>query len=330
MTEDRWWQREIVTDELDECCDAIAAGLGIARSAVGTKGDEDHRRGHHRSQEWILNSQWCTNRSYTVQSGLTADQARHIAAIDITPGVWGTADNRRKVAAITARIIAAMKSGELDFVFEVYGAAADLTTVTGYNNRENRAATANSSHLDHVHAGIDRRKLRDRAALARLASIVIGDDMSETTQDEVHDQHTFVFYGGDRSSGKVVLPEYRDTTPLAGRVRAGNSEVEQLAEVRGELAKTLAAATKLVAASEAEKVRDAVHLAAIQALGAAGGADVAPVMTKLAAMEADLARQIGELRANLAAAEARAAAAVEREEHLREQLAKAYAAATPS
>jgi hypothetical protein len=177
FTDDYWYRREIVTPELDECCDRIAAGLRIPRSNVGTKGDENHRRGHHRSQEWILNSPFCTNRTYTVQSGLTAEQARHIAAIDIVPGAWGTTDNRRKCAEITARVIAAMKLGQLDEVFEVYGAASDLRTVTGYNNREDRAASSDSSHLDHPHLGIDRRKLRDRAFLRRLASIVIGDDM---------------------------------------------------------------------------------------------------------------------------------------------------------
>lgn len=197
------WRNEVVTAELDGCCDAIAAGLGIARSAVGTKGDEDHLRGHHRSQQWILASSYCTNRTYTVQAGLTSEQLRHIAAIDITPGAWGTTENRRRTAAITARVIAAMKAGELDEVLEVYGAAADLKTVTGWNNREDRTATANSSHLDHTHLGIDRRKLRDRAFLQRLASIVIGDDMSAQAETEVHATYQATFYGGSSCGRKV-------------------------------------------------------------------------------------------------------------------------------
>lgn len=179
ITSETWWRREIVTTELDEACDAIAAGLRIPRGDVGTKGNVRHLRGHHRSQEWIKESDYCTNRSYTVQAGISEDQARHIAGIDITPGEWGTAENRRRVAAITARLVAAMRAGELDEVFEVYGAASDLTSVTGYNNRENRAASSDSSHLDHVHVGMDRRKLRDRAALGRLVAVILGDDMYE-------------------------------------------------------------------------------------------------------------------------------------------------------
>lgn len=196
------WRAEVVTPELDECCDTIAAGLGIARSAVGTKGDEDHLRGHHRSQQWILASSYCTNRTYTVQAGLTSEQLRHIAAIDITPGAWGTTANRRRTAAITARLVAAMKAGELDEVLEVYGAAADLKTVTGWNNRENRTATANSSHLDHTHLGIDRRKLRDRAFLQRLASIVIGDDVNLT--DKVRLPATLMEQAGSTQTTATV------------------------------------------------------------------------------------------------------------------------------
>ncbi len=198
-----FWQREKITPELAECCDAIAAGLGIPRGDVGTKGDENHFKGHHRSQEWLLNSRFCTNRTYTVQHGLTAEQARHVAAIDIVPGEWGTTGNRRRTAVITARLVTAMEAGELDEVLEVYGAAADLETVTGWNNRENRRATANDSHLDHVHLGIDRRKLRDRAFLQRLASIVMGDGMSAKAESEVHALWQGTYFGGNSCGRKV-------------------------------------------------------------------------------------------------------------------------------
>lgn len=234
FTDDRWYRREIVTPELDECCDLIAAGLGIPRGDVGTKGDEDHRRGHHRSQEWILNSPFCTNRTYTVQAGLTDEQLRHIAAIDITPGAWGTTDNRRKVAAITARVIAAMKAGELDEVLEVYGAAADLRTVTGWNNRENRTASSNDSHLDHTHLGVDRRKLRDRAFLQRLAQIVIGDDMSAKAESEVHALWQGTYFGGS-SCGRLVPAGAGTSNALVAKADYGLQLMETiLAAVKGD------------------------------------------------------------------------------------------------
>lgn len=210
ITAETWWRREIVTDELDEACDAIAAGLRIPRGDVGTKGNVRHLRGHHRSQEWILRSSYCTNRRYTVQAGLTDDQLRHIAAIDITPGEWGTTANRRRVAAITARLVAAMRAGELDEVFEVYGADTDLTSVTGYNNRENREASSDDSHLDHVHVGIDRRKLRDRAALGRLVAVILGEDMSPENEakllKQVNDLHygTYTNGGDGRPPGSIT------------------------------------------------------------------------------------------------------------------------------
>ncbi len=234
FTDDRWYRREIVTAELDECCDLIAAGLGIPRGDVGTKGDEDHRRGHHRSQEWIVNSPFCTNRTYTVQSGLTAEQLRHIAAIDITPGAWGTAENRRRCAAITARLVAAMKAGDLDEVLEVYGAAADLRTVTGWNNRENRVASSDSSHLDHPHIGIDRRKLRDRAFLQRLAQIVIGDDMSAKAESEVHALWQGTYFGGS-SCGRLVPAGAGTSNALVAKADYGLQLMETiLAAVKGD------------------------------------------------------------------------------------------------
>lgn len=250
FTEESWYRQEIVTDELDEFCDLVAAALGVPRANIGTKGNEKHRRGHHRSQQWILNSAYCTSRTYTVQSGLTADQARHIAGIDIIPGEWGTTENRRKTAEITARVIAAMKAGLLDEVFEVYGAAADLKTVTGYNNRENRAASSDDSHLDHPHLGCDRRKMRDRAFLARLAAIVIGeeDDMFTEESGRRLDALYIGVYGGGPSCGKPVDPENvvnGEPDPKTGQRGAvanaaftyKNGLFSQLKQIRADIAK---------------------------------------------------------------------------------------------
>ena len=177
-----WWDREIISDPLDVACDLMALGLGIARSKIGTKGNTAHLRGSHRSQEWIKNSAFCTSRTYTVQSGLTTYQARCVAGVDITPGVWGTDANRRAVAAMTARVIAAMKAGQLPEVREVYGAAPDLRTVTGYNNPEDRPASSDDSHLDHMHLGIDRRVVDKAAAMLKIAHVVIGDVYMDAEQ----------------------------------------------------------------------------------------------------------------------------------------------------
>lgn len=179
-----WWGREVVAPELDWLGDELTRRTGRPRTAAGTKGDNEHLSGSHRSQEWILNSRWATSRTYTVQSGLTVEQMRHIAGFDFVPGEWGSARNRKLMAEQTGRLIAAMRAGKLDGVREVYG-TTDGRTVTGWDNVRNRTVTADLSHLDHWHAGFDRRRLTDRRLMERVLAVALGeeDDMPLTDED---------------------------------------------------------------------------------------------------------------------------------------------------
>lgn len=166
-----WWGREITTDELDWLADTLCERTGQPRTAAGTKGNEVHLRGGHRSQEWIKKSAYCTNRTYTTQAGLTETQARHIAALDFTPG------SPELMIAQCKRLMAAMKAGELDEVVELYGNVDGDQIVDGWDNIRDRAATSDSSHLWHWHLTFDRRYLTNRALMERILAIVMGDDM---------------------------------------------------------------------------------------------------------------------------------------------------------
>lgn len=168
-----WWGREVVTEDLAWLGDEMCRLTGQPASAAGDKGNASHLRGSHRSQEWIINSAYCTSRSYTVQSGLTAEQLRHIAGYDWTPGVWGTAENRRRMVVYSGRVIAAMKAGLLPEVREFFG-TLDGVTVTGWSNVTNRAVSSDDSHLDHGHTGFDRRQMRNRALMERYVAIAMG------------------------------------------------------------------------------------------------------------------------------------------------------------
>ncbi|GAA4718374.1 hypothetical protein [Phytohabitans rumicis] len=170
-----WWGREIITTELDWLGDEICRLTHRPRGAAGTKGDIAHLRGAHRSQEWILNSKFCARRAYTVQSGLSDAQRRHIAGFDFTPGEWGTAENRRLMKIYTQRLLTAMRAGRLDEVREMFG-TVDGEEVTGWNNVENRFVTAGSSHLDHWHLSIDRRHCANQALMERILAIALGED----------------------------------------------------------------------------------------------------------------------------------------------------------
>lgn len=304
MTEELWWQREIVTPQLKWLGDELCRRTGQPATAAGDKGNEAHDSGSHRSQEWILNSRFCDNRSYTVQSGLSDVQKRHIAGFDFTPGVWGTAENRRRMSVQTGRLLAAMKAGQLEGVRELYG-TVDGRTVTGWNNVENRTASSDPSHLDHWHLSLDRRRMTDQALMERVVAIVMGDDMELTD--------------------KIALPS--QLVKLAGQTQTE-------ATVSGALAYTLcrsllgqqsderveAMLRQLVTAVAADEARDKAVLAAVQALAAAGGVDSAPIIAAIHEVRTELGAEIGRLQGALLSAHTR-------EERLREQLAAAYAAA---
>ena len=118
---EQWWGREVRTTELKWLGDELCRRTGAPATSIGTKGNNCHLNGGHRSQEWITHSQFCTNRHYTVQSGLTAEQRRHLAALDRTPLAWGTVANRAQVAVETKRLLDAAKAGKLKGVTQIEG-----------------------------------------------------------------------------------------------------------------------------------------------------------------------------------------------------------------
>lgn len=169
FTDESWYRREIVTPELKWLGDELCQRTGRPADAAGDKGNEAHNSGSHRSQEWLKNSRFCDNRTYTVQSGLTADQARHIAGFDFTPG------SAAQMVEQCQRLYSALKAGQLEEVREFYGNVDGDEVVDGWNNLENRNASSDSSHLWHWHLSFDRRRMTDQALMERVVAIVMGD-----------------------------------------------------------------------------------------------------------------------------------------------------------
>lgn len=179
-----WWDREVTPPALDSLGVQLRAALRLPAGAIGIRGDTGHLYGAHRSQEWIRNSRWCTDRRYTVQANLSAAQARHVAALDITPGVWGTADNRAKVAALTRRLVAAGVAGRLPGVWEVIG-TFDGRTAVGVDLPEGQRWPASYDHVDHAHLTFDRRRVGDRAVMERVLAVALtdeGDDLMDKAE----------------------------------------------------------------------------------------------------------------------------------------------------
>lgn len=202
-----WWDREIVTVELDWLGDELCRRTGRPRVAAGTKGDRHHLRGSHRSQEWIKRSAFCSNRTYTVQGGLSPLQERYVAGFDFTPG------DVEDMIAQSKRILAAMRAGRLNEVREFYGNVDGDQVVDGWDNVRDRAASSDSSHLWHWHAGIDRRYLTDKALMARIVAIALGideqevPDMTPQQAQQLRDAHytTSVAIPNPTGDGKVPL-----------------------------------------------------------------------------------------------------------------------------
>jgi hypothetical protein len=171
-----WWNREIVPEPLRDMGGRLCSAYGRPLNAYGVKGDNLHLYGSHRSQEWILNSRYATSRTNTVQSGLTAEQLRHVAGFDFNPG------STARMMEICARLDREVRAGRLEQVLAWYGNLDGDNRVDGYDNIRNRLATSDSSHLWHLHMTLDRRLVADAASMRRVADVLLG---QASTQEEV-------------------------------------------------------------------------------------------------------------------------------------------------
>jgi hypothetical protein len=166
-----WWSREIVTDQLSWLGRELCRRTGRPSSAWGDKGNEKHLSGGHRSQEWLRNSDYCTNRSYTVQSGLSAEELRHICAGDFTPSSWGTSENRKLMVMHTQNLFAAAIAGELTGLRQIFGTLDGVKPI-GLNVLTGTTTFPDDTHLDHLHLTFDRRYMRDAGLMSRIADLI--------------------------------------------------------------------------------------------------------------------------------------------------------------
>ena len=234
-----WWGREIITQAMTGAGLMLRTAYGVGASAFGTKGNNAHLSGAHRSQEWIKNSAYCTSRTYTVQSGLTTTQARFVAGMDFTPSSWGSADNRAKMIAITRRLDKAARAGELNGIVRQFFGTLNGSTVYGLDVPTMRIISADDSHLDHEHVGVDRRVADNNDAMAKIARIMIGD--SFVTPDEfleiLNDPEVKAYFkavawqysGGGTPGGKSsMLMSMNDIYNGATRVDEVETKLDQL------------------------------------------------------------------------------------------------------
>lgn len=147
-----WYKQEVSPPPLIELGRKLVDFFGIPPSNVGIKGNLTHLRGYHRSFNWILNSRYCTNRSYSVSETVGN---RHpfnpdwCCALDLTLP-------QDQLIEVCQRLDRAVRAGLLEKITEWYGNDDGDNRVDGYDNIRNVVATSDSSHLFHLHMSWDR------------------------------------------------------------------------------------------------------------------------------------------------------------------------------
>jgi hypothetical protein len=177
LEQEIWWGAETVPDSLHALAVSLRSHFNVGADAIGSKGDNNHLRGYHRSYAWILNSNWCTNRSYSV-SRTPGD--RHPGNVNWVTGLDVGGMPASELYPMCRRIDAAIRAGRLEKITEWYG-TFDGVTVRGYDNISNVSATSDSSHLFHLHLSFDRGRANEDHT--DVLNVLIGVD--DVTPEEI-------------------------------------------------------------------------------------------------------------------------------------------------
>lgn len=154
------YRDEVIPPELAYLARNLRNHYELPASAVGTRGNNVHVRGYHRSRRWLLESRFARNRNYSVtdsESNQHGGNANWICALDLS------LDSRRLIEACR-RLDIAVRSGTLEKVAEWYGNKDGDKRVDGYDNIANKVASSDDSHLWHLHVSFLRGHANDNHA----------------------------------------------------------------------------------------------------------------------------------------------------------------------
>jgi hypothetical protein len=168
MRADPYYRNEVVPQALLNARARIATGLRLPLMRIGTKGNEVHYNGFHRSQQFVLKSPYSTNRRYSVFNGLSAMQSRYIAALDISPY------SKEQLLWLCKNLDRATRSGQCEVIVAWYGNVNGDRRVDGYDNVQNVVASSDLSHLTHAHLSLDRRLVDSEFEMSKVSNAVLG------------------------------------------------------------------------------------------------------------------------------------------------------------
>jgi hypothetical protein len=167
----------------------LCAAFGRPNAAFGCRGDLNHFSGYHRSYAFIIESPYSRYRwdDYSVRQALdTTNIDRHIcSAFDLVPGDWGSAENRRRMVAITTRVHNAAKARDvrLRALREFAGTLDGRTVVTFYCDGGEFKTPFDGSHLDHAHGSFWRSRAKwDHSGIVK---VMIGASTTARKDDDM-------------------------------------------------------------------------------------------------------------------------------------------------
>lgn len=175
------YRAEVETEQMKWLVSELCKFFGVPRINGGIRGDNRHLNGGHRSQRWILLSQFCTNRTYSAEANLPPTNWNDIAAFDVTlPD--------KHMLTISRNADRAVRSGQLEELVEWFGNLfndSGSQKVDGYDNIRNRIATSDSSHLWHFHGRINRWLTRSWDAVRKIYAALTGTAAPITEEEDM-------------------------------------------------------------------------------------------------------------------------------------------------
>lgn len=151
------YRDETIPVELAYLMRNIRNHFELSSGAIGSRGDNNHLSGYHRSRNWVTKSKFATRRGYSVtDSPLNAKggNGNWICAIDISAPA-------RILLPMCKRLDVAVRAGKLEKVAEWYGNTNGDKRVDGYDNIDNEVATSGASHLTHLHISLIRSRANE-------------------------------------------------------------------------------------------------------------------------------------------------------------------------
>lgn len=272
------WRAEYEPPPLARHNARLRARYSLTKSQCGSKGDNRHLKGRHRSYNWCTQSAYCTNPSY----GTTAARDKRgprdaLRATDLGlsgPRLWDAC----------RRVDDAVRAGRLKGLAEWYG-TFDGVTVVGWSN--GRPASSDRSHLTHGHFGYWNDSVEDEAFFDELFDVITGDDMAGWTEADIkaitHRMNATVDMADINPFGDNLKPEPNELARAIRRIESGTTKLVDL------LAKAIE--------SGGGNLDTAAVLQRIDERAAEDAARDAAAAARIAELEADVARLEAELAA---------------------------------